>query len=238
MKANVAVAALSLTLSVAAWAQEAPPPPPPVDQPVPAAEPPMPSSMRFRWGVGGDIGYFIPVNILDFGAQAHFGVQLNETLAVFGELGFLFGVGIGGSASSNGASVSVAALGFWDLGVMAEATFSDHFFLAGGPMLFGGGWTAVSQSATSSGNTNQQVVAAGGDVLPGVDVRVGYTFGGRNPETGRRSGFTLSLDAKVMYATVSSVSQSAGSTGASQSVNVGDHQIGITPMLLIGYEAR
>src|SRR5579863_7837114 len=89
MKANVAVAALcgvrgasvlaalALTLSTAAWAQEAPPPPPP-DQSAPAVDQPALSPTRFRWGVGGDIGYFLPVNILDFGASARFGAQLND----------------------------------------------------------------------------------------------------------------------------------------------------------------
>jgi hypothetical protein len=125
---------------------------------------------------------------------------------------------------------------FWHLGAMAEGTFGDHFFVAGGPMLFNGAWTSVSQSG-GTGGASQSVVVAGGGILPGADLRLGFNFGHPQP-SGRRSGFTIGLDVKILSAPVTSVSQSAGTGGASQSVNIGDHQLGITPMLMLGYEAK
>jgi hypothetical protein len=225
MSSRTIVVALLVCLPMAAQAQE--------ETPVPDHV----SGTRFRWGVDGQAGYFLPVKILDWGASARFGAQLNDTFGVFLDLGYLFGIGIGGSVSSNGASIKLATLSFWQIGVMGEASLGDRFFIAAGPMLFSGGWTAVSQSADSSGNVSQNVVAAGDNVLPGLDLRIGVGFGSRQ-SNGRKAGFNISLDTKLLYAPVTSVSQSVSGSSVNQSVKVGDHQLGITPMLMLGYDAR
>jgi hypothetical protein len=51
-------------------------------------------------------------------------------------------------------------------------------------------------------------------------------------------GFTLGLDVKVLVANIYSVSQTAGPTGVSQSVSVGDKVWAVSPMLVLGYDLR
>jgi hypothetical protein len=200
-----------------------------------APAPERPSELRFRWGVNGQAGYFLPAGAVDFGASARFGAQVSDLLGVYGDLGYNAGVGFGGSFSGTGGSVSVSGVGYWHIAAIAEADLGK-FFVAGGPLIAGGGWGQVAQGVDSSGNVTQYVVAAGG-YMPGLDLKMGITFGDRQTN-GRHGGFTLALDAKFLYASVVSVGQSAGSGGASQSVKTGDHIFGITPMLVLGYDAK
>ncbi len=236
MQTKAMVVAALIGISGSAYAQEmgaeAPPPPPPAD--TPAAEPAS-SGMRVRWGVNGAIGYFIPASALDFGANARVGVQLSNMLGAYLDFGYVAGIGLGGSVSSTGGSLSVSGVGFWHLAPTVELDLGK-FFVAGGPMLANGGWGQITQGADTSGNVVQNVVATSG-LMYGVDLRTGLTFGSTQP-SGRHGGFTLGLDFKLMAARVASVSQGAGAGGVSQSVKTGDTVIGMTPMLVLGYDAK
>jgi hypothetical protein len=180
-------------------------------------------SSRVRWGVNAAFGSFLSAGAVDFGVSARVGMQLNSLLAIYGDFGYIAGIGFGAS----GAGASVSGVGMWHVGPTAEATFGK-FFAAGGLMVAGGGWASVSASTAGSG----QAIAAGG-IMPGMNLRTGFTFGSPQP-SGRRSGFTLAVDLKILNAGVTSASAGAG--GAT--VAAGDRIWGVTPMLVLGYDAK
>jgi hypothetical protein len=198
------------------------------------------TGLLLRWGVTGNSGYFAPAKAVDFGVDARLGVQMNELLGLYLNVGYVSGIGLGGAVSQNGAAISISGVGITYLAPMAELDLG-HFFVAGGPMLANGGWGQVAEGADSSGNAYQYAVAAGG-WMPGVEARLGFVFGDPTPTPHNgfavaRGGFTLALDLKVLSASVTSASQQAGQGSASQSINVGDHVLGVTPMLVLGYDA-
>jgi hypothetical protein len=237
MKTQAIGVALFLFASTSALAQEMgaespPPPPPATPADAPVAEP---GGMRVRWGVTGGAGYFIPASAVDFGASARIGVQLSNLLGAYLDVGYTAGIGLGGSFTGTGGSISVSGVGFWHVAPTVELDLGK-FFIAGGPALASGGWGQISQGADSSGNATQSAVATSG-LMYGLDLRTGLTFGAQQP-SGRRSGFTLALDFKLLAARVVSVTQQAGSSGASQSIRTGDMVIGMTPMLVLGYDAK
>ncbi len=203
----------------------------PIMAPAPVAE--GGSEARFRWGIGAAGGLFIPGSLVDFGAGLRLGAQLNDSFGVYGDLGFAFGLALGGSVSGTSTTLRASAVAFWHVGVLAEATFGDMFFVGAGPLIASGGWVFTDQYTDSSGTVQQNVIEAGG-FMPGLDLRVGIGLGGRRP-SGRRSQFTIGLDVKFLLASVSSASTGTG-TGAT--VRTGDTQIGITPMLMIGYDSK
>ena len=60
-----------------------------------------------------------------------------------------------------------------------------------------------------------------------------------NPKTGKRSGFAIALDLRMLIAPDSATtSQSAGAGGVSQAVATNTTAIGWSPMLMMGYELR
>jgi hypothetical protein len=191
--------------------------------------------IRVRWGVSGALGYFLPAKAVDFGVSGRIGVQLGDHFGAYADIGYVPGIGLGASSSGTGGSISISAIGFFHFTPMAEFDLGP-FFVAGGPILASGGWGQIEESADSNGNVSQFVVAAGG-FLPGFDVRTGFTFGSVKPN-GKRSGFTLGFDLKLINAQVSSVSQSGGPNGASQTIQTGDRIWGFTPMLMLGYESK
>ena len=245
-------------IATLASAQEGPPPPPPavdsgppVDsippdgpppppqggeyQPPPPSFPQFPRVFRphFRWGIDGKIGYFWPASGVDFGTSARLGAQVLPNLGVYGDFGYTAGIGFGGGISATGASLSVSVLGFWHFAAMVEGDFGP-FFIAAGPMVGTGGWAQATQSASSGGSASQYVVATGG-FLPGIDIRTGFIFGRMYPN-GFLSGFTLGVDLKVLFGRVTQVAQTAGPTGGSQSISTGSYVVGLTPMLVLGFD--
>ncbi len=215
-----AIAALML-VSGLAMAQEAAPPP--------AAE----SQMRFRIGISGGGGVFIPGTIVTFQTPSfRIGMQINELLGVYADTGLTWGFGFGASSTSTSASVSVAAVGYWHAGLAGELTFGDMFFVAAGPMIAGGGWTSLGEYVDASGNAQIGAVAAGG-YMPGAIVRLGVGFGAPKA-TGRRNQFTIAIDTKIMFTTVTSASVGTGGTA----VKTGDSIVGIAPLLMLGWDFK
>ncbi len=192
---------------------------------------------HLRAGLDLASGYFIPASIVDFELAGRLGVKFTPLVAAYVDLGYTLGASLGVSASSSGASEQASTVGFWHAALMGEVTAGDRFFAAAGPLLAGGGWTAVSQSASSGGAVSQNATVAGSNFMPGAQVRLGLGFGrpGRN---GARSQFTLALDSKLLLASVTSASQSVGAGGVMQGAHVGDTAIGFTPMLVLGWDMK
>jgi hypothetical protein len=204
----------------------------------PTAPPPAPDGGHFRWGLSPMAGTFFPgPTTIAFGIEGRVGYAFNQTVTAFGSLGAVGGVGFGGSASSTGASASVSAVSYWYLGANVDALVAGPLFVGGGAAIGRGGWGVVSAAASSSGGS-QEVIAAGG-LMPQFNARLGLATGTPSPTTGKRSGFSVALDLRVLVAPDSvSTKQSAGAGGATQSVTTNTTEIGISPMLMLGYEQR
>lgn len=186
------------------------------------------------------VGAFFPGPQLAWAAEGRIGIKVDPLFNAYVRIGRQAGIGFGGTASSSGGSISVSASGFWFLGVNAELSLGDAFFVAGGPQLGWGGWAGVSQGVTTGSSTTatQRAFAASG-FMPGLNAKIGFGTGGRFRENQERKGqFTMSLDLNLMYApNTAYVSQTGGTGGVSQSIGLGQ-SLGINPMLMFGYDYR
>jgi hypothetical protein len=233
-------------ISLSASAQEAPPDPAatpaPAAAPAPAATPAQPAEPpddgHFRWGISPMGGTFFPgPTTIAFGIEGRAGYAFNQSVTLFGSIGSVAGVGFGGDVTQNGAAVSVSAISYWYIGANVDALVAGPLFVGAGAAIGRGGWGVVSQSASSTGGS-QEVIAAGG-LMPSANARLGLHVGKVNEKTGKRPGFAIALDLRVLIAPDSaSTSQSAGSGGASQSVTTSTTAVGYSPMLMLGYDLR
>lgn len=221
----------------------APPPatatPAPATAPQPAQPAEPPDDGHFRWGISPSGGTFFPgPTTVAFGIEGRFGYAFNQTVTAFGSVGSVAGVGFGGDAGPNGASVSVSAISYWYVGANVDALVAGPLFVGAGAAVGRGGWGVVSQSASSTGG-GQEVIAAGG-TMPSANARLGLHVGKTNEKTGKRPGFAIALDLRVLIAPDSaSTTQGASSTGgASQSITTDTTAVGFSPMLMLGYDLR
>ena len=236
---------LTTLVSASALAQENTPPPPPppqrVDSPVRAEAPVMTEQDpggRVRWGVSGNLGWFVPHSAFTLGAEGKIGYQVSNLFSAYGILGGTFGFGFGGTASSTGGSVGIVGVGYYFVGAVAELMFADIFYVGGGALLAGGGYGVAGISAGTGGGS-VTAIAAGG-FAPGLDVRLGLGLGRTQPAPSfRRGGFNLGLDAKILFHPNTSVTRVEGSSGGG-SVNVVTNElsVSVTPMLTLGYDMR
>jgi hypothetical protein len=160
---------------------------------------------RFRWGISGAGGPMVGAYSGGAGGiDARFGMQLSNMFGVYAQP--ILMVGAGASADANGASATGLAL--YGASLVADATFLNMFYVAGGPELLAGG---VGTAAASSGG----VASASASTGPffSLAARAGLALGSYRPE--RRSAFTLGIDMHVIFA-----------GGAA-----------VLPMLALGYEA-
>lgn len=226
MKIAPLTTVVSLCVAHLAFAQEAPPAPPP-------SATNLADAGRVRWGVNAQVGAFIPTPLVSFGAEGRIGYSFNRTFAAYLSVGGGSGLFFGGSAGATGGSLSISVMSQWYVGAMAEANLGDSFFVALGPGIgrFSLAGLTVAASTTGAG---EQVSALGG-WTPSVDLKFGFTFGKRNPESGRRGGFTLAIDARLVLPT-DSIFVSNGTGG--QSVEVHKTAWGIVPMLMLGYDSH
>jgi len=239
--------------SFAAMAQEAPSPatapptqpaqttPAKADAPASpdtATPAPTPNEGHFRWGISPTGGTFFPgPTTIAAGIEGRAGYAFNQTVTLFGSLGTAAGIGLGGDVTANGASASVSAISYWYIGANVDALLVGPLFVGAGAAIGRGGWGVVSQSASSSGGS-QEVTAAGG-TMPSGNARIGLMTGKLNEKTGKRSGFAIALDLRVLVAPdAASTSQQASASGASQNVTTSTTAIGYSPMLMLGYELR
>lgn len=192
---------------------------------------------RFRGGVSGMIGAFLPPPIFQLGAAGRLGYQINDLFAVYGGFGAQAGFGINVGVSDDSASTSVSFGG----GVFGEAIFevtlADVFFIGTGPVIFYGAFVSVDQavSANSSTASAEQSVSSFSGAMPGLKLRTGVGFGKNKPD--RRKQFTLAADLTILFGERLSAGESAGTTGASAYVKDGV-AVGFLPMLSLGYDAK
>jgi hypothetical protein len=121
----------------------------------------------------------------------------------------------------------------WFVGVLGEINVGELFFVALGPAVGEINFGGINLSSSTSG-TGAQVQALAG-LTPSVDFRLGFGFGKRNPESGRRGGFTLALDLRAFFPT-NTAFVSFGSTG--QRITTYGIGYGLAPMLMLGYDSR
>jgi hypothetical protein len=176
----VAVSALLFTLSASAQQTNAPAPPAAAPARAPAIEMEY-ESIRFRGGltVGGG-AVFGPVGGPIIDVSVRLGVQLGRYFGILlQEQPNLFLI-----SNSDGL---VAGFGI-NNSLLAELTLFDHLQLAAGPSfdyLAGGG---CSDTCT-----------AGAGLGFGLHARAAFVFGGRDPQGGRRSGFSLSVNLHPLF---------------------------------------
>ncbi len=233
---------MMLHVSAAVAAEPLPPPPPPpppiVEAPPPPPPPPpleeaaapvrdLSDDGRFRWGVNGQVGWFVPQPTFTFGAEGRFGWQVNRLFSAYGQFGFGAGLFLG----LDRGQLVFNLLSQWYVGAMGEVNFGDLFFLAAGPGIGRFGLGGVTFNVTSS--TRGEGVRAYGGWTPSFDFRAGFTFGARNPETGRRGGFTLALDLRAVFPLESTIE----TFGPGATTRTGPAW-GLLPMLMLGYDSR
>lgn len=239
---------LTALVSASAFAQESPPPPPPPPQPVDVAPPtrPMDSPMveedpggRVRWGVSGNLGWHIPQSAFTFGAEGRIGYQISNIIGAYAIVGGTVGLGIGGSGSATGASVSITALSYYYFGAIAEFMFGNLFYVGGGPVLANGGLAGFTANGGTTGGGFTTV--ADGGLMPGLDLRLGLGLGRQNPAPSfRRGGFNLGFNALILLHpdTVVGRAQADSSGNVGVEVKTNELTVTVTPMLMLGYDSR
>lgn len=192
---------------------------------------------RFRGGVSGMIGAFLPPPIFQFGAAGRLGYQINDLFAVYGGFGSQVGFGINVGVSDDSASSSFTFGGGVFGEAIFEATLADVFFVATGPVLFYGAFVSVDQAVSANGSSAsaEQSVSSFSGVMPGLKLRTGVGFGKNRPD--RRKQFTLAVECTMLFGEKLSVGESAGTGGASAYVKDGV-AVGFLPMLSLGYDAK
>lgn len=222
----VSVAAVfSVFVASRASAQDAAPPPPAATTPSPAAIPPAHPTlsdeeadaqgrMWIGFDLGGGVGTGASLSGPAFDGQFRAGWVLSHSMAVFGNLTGVAWVAGGGSSAPGAANVSVGAVSGFFVTPMFALTPVDLFEVSAGPsldILSGGG---VSESVnTGAGSTS---VSAGGfsGAYFGIDGRVALHLGGRNPDSHRRRGFTISADVHPSFVPGGAVTFITGGLGA------------------------
>jgi hypothetical protein len=137
-------------------------------------------SIRFRGGftVGGGAA-FGPVGGPIVDVSVRLGVQLGRYFGILlQEQPNVFIISTGG----------VVAAGFGlNSSLLAELTLFDHLQLAAGPSL-----DYLALGACAGATDGACATAAGAGF--GLHARAAFVFGGRDPQGGRRSGFSLAVD--------------------------------------------
>lgn len=186
---------------------------------------------RFRGGVSGTIGAFIPGPVIQFGAEGRLGYQINDLYAVYGDFGAHAGLGAGVDYSSSGATTSIAFGAAVFVSALFEVTLADIWFIGAGPSLMYGVFGTADTSIGTTSLEEEASVFAGG--LPGIKVRTGVGFGSDRPN--RRKQFTLAVQANIVFGQRYRYSGSTGLLDESESVGIG---VGVLPMLALGYDAK
>jgi hypothetical protein len=245
--------ALLLLLAAHARAQETPPPAPATDEqpavlqpttianaPLPAADAPVEerhTGSRFRWGVGGGIGWHAPYSAFGLSSEVRIGSQLTNFLGAYLAIGGHLGVGVGYNVAGLGASVNGTLIGHFTMAALLEVIFANRFWLAAGPAFGLGGMALGGLGIATTGGTITGVSAGG--FKPGFDVRTGIGFHAPNARTGRRKGFNLGLEALVLFHPSAKVTEvQVDLNGAEVTVANARTLITVTPMLTLGFETR
>ena len=241
---------LTALVSASVFAQEPSAPPPPPPQPAPYVAPtfpvrPVDSPMleedpggRIRWGVSGNLGWYIPYPAFTIGAEGRIGYQVSNVFSTYAIVGVTGGFGFGGSVSSSGASISATGISYYYFGAIAEAMFADIFYVGGGPVIASGLLGIGGVSANSNGGTITALGHLG--AMPGLDLRLGLGLGRpRGPPTFRRGGFNLGLNVLMLLHPDTVVTRlTADSMGGEVEVKTRELIFTATPRVQLGYDWR
>lgn len=188
---------------------------------------------RFRGGVSGSIGAFVPGPIVMLGAEGRFGYQIDDMLAVYGGINAMAGLGFGVGSDEDGTSATISAGAAVGVHAMFEATFADVFFVAAGPQLLYGSF--VSESLYTDGASAGTEASVFYGPMPGLKFRVGVGFGSDAPS--RRKQFTIAFDGSVVFGEHIRVEERTN--GSSGTVAVSDGiAVGFLPTLSLGFDAK
>ena len=190
---------------------------------------------RFRGGVSGNLGAFVPGPIVLLGAEGRFGYQINDMLAAYGGIGAMAGLGFGVGVSDTGGSGTIslgAALAF---NAMFEATFANVFFVAAGPQILWGSFVSESIYADTQAATGVTASVFSG-ILPGLKARIGVGFGKEQPS--RRKQFTLAFDASLMFGQRYLVVNNVTPNGEANVLVEDGIAVGFIPALSLGFDAK
>jgi hypothetical protein len=194
----VLAAVSSVFLSSAAFAQEPTQPPAPVGGTAPAAAeapPPAPKEDDGRLWIGfnvnGGVGTGAHLSGPAGGGTFRVGYALDHLKGVYGNITIIGWAAGSSEASTAGSNVSLGAIAGYEFTPMFALTPVDIFEVAAGPSLdyLTGGSETVTTVGGASGTVN-----GFSSLYFGLDGRLALHLGGRNPETLRRRGFTLSAD--------------------------------------------
>lgn len=183
---------------------------------------------RFRGGVSGTIGAFIPGPIVQFGVEGRLGAQINDLYAVYADFGAQAGLGSGIGDGGTSASIGFGAAIF--ASALFEVTLADVWFIGAGPSLMYGAFGTFDLSTENSAVGEELSLFLGG--LPGLKVRTGVGFGSDRPN--RRKQFTLALQANIVFGQRYRSDGLVGFTD-NESIGIG---VGVIPMLALGYDAK
>jgi hypothetical protein len=186
-----------------------------------------------RWGVDARVGAFVPYTSVIVGLEGRAGYQFSPLFALYANGGVVAGLGVGANVTPAGASATLNAVTWWQLGVNAELTLFDHLVLAAGPHLV----SAAFGSATGSGSASGGAGSLGGAVglMPALDARIALVTGARRPDT-RRHGFSIGVEVMAVFASTARASGSGTSQGFSAEVTRGS-VVGLAPMLTLGFDS-
>lgn len=140
--------------------------------------------LRIGFNLGGGYAFVGSAGGPAIGLGFRVGVQVNRLIGAYYQTGANVLVVSGGG--------NTAAASFIPNSAMLSLTPVDMFEVAAGPSVDYFGYGAVSTGAGSA-------TAAGG-VAFGIAGRAALHLGGRNAETGRRSGFTIGVDVHPIFA--------------------------------------
>lgn len=233
-------------LSFSALAEDLtpPPPPPPVRPPDtevhtsrPADAPLEDEGGRVRWGISGNLGWHVPQSAFTIGAEGRVGYQFTNVLSLYATVGFTGGFGIGASGTVAAGRIDLTGLYYYYFGALAELMFGDLFYVAGGPVFASGALAGIS--GVSGGSSGQVTLTYADGVKPGIDLRLGLGLGRARPPSFRRGGFNIGLDALILFHPNSEVVRISGD-GSGGRVEVTSRELSttVTPMLMLGYDAR
>lgn len=187
---------------------------------------------RFRGGVSGRIGAFIPGPMFQLGPEGRLGAQIDDTWAVYADFGAHGGFGWHSEYDPNTGSAegSVGAGGAVYASLMGEATIEDVFFVGVGPTIMYGAFVTFATFVDPDEVGGSVAAFAGG--LPGIKLRVGFGIGKNRPD--RRKQFTMAFDGTIVFGQRYEVTTS-GTVDETTSVGIG---VGFLPMLSLGYDAK
>lgn len=144
------------------------------------------------------------------------------------------GAGLNAGLNRAGVSAGVTGAAYYQVALLADFIAFDHLFVDLGPALAHGGWAgAIASVKMDDASATGQVYGVGG-WLPGAATKIGYLAGGRNPATGQRRGFSISLDVNVLFGDRLAAVATASSNGVNGRTNYGTG-VGVGAMLNLGY---